>query len=379
MRILFVTNFITEYRRPLFELMARRWDVRFLFYSDGGEWYWRGPVLDIGDLPGRYLPGIWLGRTRVAPGLITEVGREPFDVLISGITGKFSLPTAFAGAKLRRRRFILWTGIWREPDGLMHRATRPLVRSIHRRADAIVTYGRHVSDHLTEQGLDPSKVFVAAQAVDPARFPHGWEPVQPATTRSIWGVEVTGPMVAFVGRLEAAKGPHLLVEAIAVLKAAGTPVTGLLVGDGPMRAELKQMRRELRVEDRVVFAGRVANTELHDVYRSASACIIPSLTTRSFAEPWSLVVNEAMLVGCPVVASSSVGAVRDGLVHHGRTGIVFDEGDVEGLAGAIRRVLHDPEASRTMSEAGLAKVSEYSYEAAVDGFERAIDLATKAL
>jgi glycosyltransferase involved in cell wall biosynthesis len=375
-RILLVQNFITEYRKPLFELMARRWDIRFLFYSDGGEWYWRGPVLDIGDLPGRYLPGIWVGRTRVAPGLIAELARQPFDVLIAIEIGKFTLPMSFAAAKLRRRPFILWAGIWKEPGGLLRRLARPMTRRIYQGADAIVTYGRHVSGHLVEQGVDPSKLFVAPQSVDPSRFPYGWSPIEPDTVQSIGHLRVRGPVVAFIGRLEPQKGPQLLVRAIARLKATGTRVNALLVGDGEMRPQLERMARDLEVQDDVQFAGRVPNDDLRAVYRSAGACVIPSLITQSFAEPWSMVANEAMLVGCPVIASTSVGAVRDGLLRDSETGVVFEEGDVPGLAEAIRSLVGDPETSRKISQAGREAVSEYSYERAVEGFEQAIEFAT---
>jgi glycosyltransferase involved in cell wall biosynthesis len=293
------------------------------------------------------------------------VARGRHDVVIKCINGKAALPLTYVAARLTRRRFVLWTGVWQHPRGLAHRIGRPLVRYIYRHADAVLTYGRHVSRHVAEQGVDPARIVVAAQAVDLTRF-------------SIDGTSAPGPaggQVLFVGRLEAAKGPQLLVEAWPAVVAAGIDARCTLVGEGPLRDALAARIAELGLTDQIRLAGSVPNADLPSVYRGADVTVIPSILTDDFAEPWSLAVNEAMGCGSLVIASTAVGAVRDGLVAGGCTGLTFPWGDVDALAHALIAALGDPRRRRELAAAGHAAVQSYSYAAAADGFARAVAIA----
>ena len=72
------------------------------------------------------------------------------------------------------------------------------------------------------------------------------------------------------------------------------------------------------------------------MYAAADVLVVPSIATRTFREPWGLVVNEAMNQGLPVIASDAVGAVAGGLVRDGRNGLVVRAGDSGALAHAMR-------------------------------------------
>ena len=169
-RVLFVTNVLTHYRRPLFAELSRRLPIRYVFFSDGGEWYWRSGHADPKGLNAVFLGGRWVGRTRVTPRLVSEVTRQPYDVVVASLVGKFALGTSFAGARLRRRPVVLWATLWTHPDTPFHRRTERVTSALYRGADAVVTYGRHVSAHVVANGADPARVFVAPQAVDLTLF-----------------------------------------------------------------------------------------------------------------------------------------------------------------------------------------------------------------
>jgi glycosyltransferase involved in cell wall biosynthesis len=76
------------------------------------------------------------------------------------------------------------------------------------------------------------------------------------------------------------------------------------------------------------------------------------------------VVNEAMLCGCPVVASDKVGAVRD-LIVPGKTGFVYRCGDIQALAGVLRQALGDREQLSAIRSAALARIEAWSPRASV--------------
>ena len=123
-------------------------------------------------------------------------------------------------------------------------------------------------------------------------------------------------------------------------------------------------------------AAQVPNDALPAVYNALDVVVVPSRLVPEFAEPWSLAVNEAMGCGATVVASDAVGAVQDGLVSHDETGLVFPNGDIEALAGALERLAADEGLRHRLARAGHEAVRELTYERAAQAF---VDAAQAAL
>jgi glycosyltransferase involved in cell wall biosynthesis len=345
---LFVTNLLTHYRKPLYEELARRVPVRYVFFSDGGEWYWQGGQATSEAIDAVRPRGFWLGRTRVTPGLVATVLRGRYDVVVTGLVGKFALAASYGGARLRRKPVVLWATLWAHPGTAFHRRTERVTDALYRDADAIVTYGRHVSRHVIERGADPARVFVAPQAVDLTRFARSRGPYD-------------GPVrIAYVGRLEPEKGVPDLLAALRLLDDRGVAYALTVAGKGSIE---------------VPGRGQVANEDLPALYNAADVVVVPSRLVPEFAEPWSLAVNEAMGCGAAVVASDAVGAVQDGLVTHEQTGLVFPHGDVTALADALERLATDEALRRRLAEAGHESVQAFTYEAAAEAFVRASQVA----
>lgn len=349
-RLLFVTNLLTHYRKPLYETLASRTPVRYVFFSDGGEWYWRGEAATSGVLDAVTPRGWWVGRTRVVPGLAVEVLRGRYDVVVASLVGKFALAVSYGGARLRRKPVVLWATLWSHPGTTFHRRTERVTNFLYRDADAIVTYGRHVSRHVVARGADPARVFVAPQAVDLNVFKTDRKPYD-------------GPVrIGYVGRLEPEKGLPDLLAALRLLDDRGIAYRLTVVGDGSLD---------------VPSRGRVPNADLPAVYNDLDVVVVPSRLVPEFAEPWSLAVNEAMGCGAAVVASDAVGAVQDGLVADGETGLVFPHGDVAALADRLVTLACDAGLRKRLGDNGNGAVQAYTYEAAADAFVRAAQAALR--
>ena len=86
--------------------------------------------------------------------------------------------------------------------------------------------------------------------------------------------------------------------------------------------------------------------QVRNFLAAADVCVIPSLRTRSFREPWGLVANEAMNQSTAIIASDEVGAVAGGLVRHERNGLVVKAGDATALAGSPAAPARRPRAAR---------------------------------
>ena len=160
-----------------------------------------------------------------------------------------------------------------------------------------------------------------------------------------------GALLLAVGRLEANKGFHVLIEALARLSAAprGPAWRLVLVGDGPRRGALERQTREAGLGDRVHFAGRLADEAVHRWYGAAKLFVHPTLYEGS-----SLVTLEAMAHACPVVASAA-GGIPD-KVEQGVNGWLVPPGNVDALARAIAGALSNRARLPAMGEAGRAIV-----------------------
>jgi glycosyltransferase involved in cell wall biosynthesis len=135
----------------------------------------------------------------------------------------------------------------------------------------------------------------------------------------------------------------------------------LIAGDGPLRAEMQCRVAALHVPD-VRFAGFLNQSELPSAYAVADAFVLPS----KIHETWGLVVNEAMNFGLPVVVSDKAGCAAD-LVRSGANGLVVPHGDTAALAGAIARLVDEPDTRARFGVVSRRIIDRYSIESCADG------------
>jgi 1,2-diacylglycerol 3-alpha-glucosyltransferase len=144
----------------------------------------------------------------------------------------------------------------------------------------------------------------------------------------------------------------------------------VLLGDGPLRAEVESRIAGLGLTGEVLLPGFRQYHELPAFYGLAGAFVHASAT-----EPWGLVVNEAMAAGLPVLVSERCGCARD-LVRDGVNGFTFDPWDVAQLAGMMHRIAAMTDAQRdAMAAAGRGIIAEWGPERFADGLMRAAELA----
>jgi glycosyltransferase involved in cell wall biosynthesis len=363
-RVAFIDYFATHYRRRLYEELADRMEVDFYFFADERERYWnrRIPLVAAGDFRRIELRRYRVAGEPVMPGLARELSGRRYDAVVKSLNGRLMLPLVYFTSKTRAVPFVLWTGMWYHPQTAFHRASRPLTERLYRTADAIVAYGDHVKRFVVDSGgIDPRKVYVAGQAVEPERF------------RSIRSSPEGSTDVLFVGQFEDRKGVLPLLDAFAAVSDVSAKLR--LVGNGSLEAEVS--RRAAR-DRRVELVGYVPQSALPAELARARCLVLPSVTTKLDREPWGLVVNEAMHAGVPVVATDAVGAAAGGLVRDGRNGFVVPERDVSALTSAMRRLIEDPALARRMGDRGRVDVERFSHRAMADAFEAAVEHAVTA-
>lgn len=249
----------------------------------------------------------------------------------------------------------------------------PLNRSIHSvewwltyEARRVLTCSAYMRWEVTRLfDLPPDKVDVVPNGVDPQRW--ATTPEQVAAARRRWGGG--GPLVLYSGRLVYEKGVHDLLAALPRLRRRHPGIRLVVAGSGPTEAELHALARRLRLGRSVTFAGFVPDAELAGLAAAADCAVVPSVY-----EPFGLVALEAAAAGTPVVVSD-VGGLRE-FVEHGRTGLRFAAGDLDGLADAVGELLADQVLSRRLvRQAGAVLRRDHAWSAVA---ERTVQVYVRA-
>jgi glycosyltransferase involved in cell wall biosynthesis len=178
----------------------------------------------------------------------------------------------------------------------------------------------------------------------------------PAETREKWDIPPDRQVIGIVGRLQPWKGQHVLLHAIAALRADGKDVHGLIVGGNAYNLSpeyeqsLLDLVSSLGLEDCVTMTGHVPDAsgffDLMDVLVCASA-----------GEPFGIALIEAMRAGLPVVSTASGGPAE--IVRHGESGLLVRERTPEAFAQALGVLLDDRQAMSRMGAVGRELVNRH--------------------
>ena len=163
--------------------------------------------------------------------------------------------------------------------------------------------------------------------------------------------------LAYVGEFRHIKGADLLIDAVARLRAEGTPVTLTLGGDGEEFEMLKGQVKRLSLEDAVRFIGHV---KARYGFSKGGLLVVPS---RGDSMPY--VVIEAGAAGIPMIGAN-VGGIPE--IFETLTDALFAPSNVNAMAEAIKSALDDPEATRGRAQALRERIfTHFSQHAMVEG------------
>jgi glycosyltransferase involved in cell wall biosynthesis len=227
------------------------------------------------------------------------------------------------------------------------RRTRLLGRLAARHVGRFCCVSADIADEVVRCGIVAQrKVAVVANGIDVPRFSarDGADEVR----RSL-GIPPGAPVVGTIGRLNEIKRQDSLIRAFVRIQSEAPGARLLLVGDGPLRDDLRRLADGLGVGDAVHFPGYDPEPQ-----RFLGVMDVFALTSRSEGMP--LVVLEAWAAGLPVVASR-VGGLPE-LIDDGRTGLLFDPDDEGALVSALGGLLADADRARRLGAAGFRRVDE---------------------
>ena len=323
-----------QYHTPLYQLMTRRGRVELdvLFLTDDGH----TPVVD----PGFGVPVTWdidLLSGYEHQFLTTSGGHSPAwsrmaclarwisdhdAVVVHGYSNPWMLLAALL-CRTRRVPYLLRGDSvpQGQATGLRRRLRNAVARAVVSASAAGLAIGRLNEEFYRHYGAP--RIIWAPYSVDDERFA-GPPPTSRSELLSRWDLDGHKPVIMFCGKLCPRKRP---LDLCAAAKALTRDVNLVFVGDGVLADEV----RACLPPGSGAVTGFVNQSELPAYYHAADILVLPSE-----AEPWGLVVNEAMAAGVVPVVSDRVGAAPDLVV---AVGEVYPCGDTARLADALSRAL----------------------------------------
>ncbi len=263
---------------------------------------------------------------------------------------------------LGSRVILLWQGISPETGGGRGSHRLRLRKLMARFMDlAICNTGDGVEYLQNLVGISPSRLWhETCEVADRKAFRSS------APTNDDIGAPSKRPAFLFVGRLVPEKGVSTLLQACGVLLQRGfNHFSVLLVGGGAHQEKLRELTRELGIENHVTWKGFVPYEELGACYQACDVFVLPS-----FEDTWGVTVLEAMLFGKPILCSRYAGARE--MVQHGVNGFIFDARDPQELASHMARFISEPGLVRQFGSASEEMISTYTPERTAKIFGSAV-------
>jgi glycosyltransferase involved in cell wall biosynthesis len=319
----------------------------------------RGPLGDsvAGEIPvhSRLLGGKY--DLRILPRLGRLLAAERIDAVV----------TVGAGDKMFWGRLAArWASVpvvcsalhstgWPDGVGRLNRLLTPIT-------DAFIGVAEPHARHLVQrEGFPQEKVRVIPNGVDTDQFRPA---ADVATLRQAMEIPADAPVAGIVAALRPEKNHGLFLQAAAEVTRRIPSAVFLVVGDGPERATLERLARELGLTDNVRFLGSRS-----DVPQILSLLDVFVLTSHNEANPVSIL--EAMSCERPVVATS-VGSIAEA-VREGQTGHLVPPGDRAALVERIVELFENPAAAHRLGRCGREEVlRNWSLERMVTGYENLI-------
>lgn len=239
------------------------------------------------------------------------------------------------------RRRVLVNTCHNMGSRLSNRRLRWLYRLSLARTARVAMVGQQVHDHFVGSGLvKPDRGVVVLNGIPTARYAAGTEARTAA--RATLGLSPDAMLIGSVGRLVALKHHRLLLALMPSLAATCPAVELVLVGDGPLRAELEALADSLGIRDRVHVLG--ARNDVAQLLPALDIFALPSLT-----EGLSIALLEACAAGLAIVATTVGGNPE--IVTDWHTGRLVPPDDGETMRTVLCELLDDPASRKRLGTA----------------------------
>lgn len=202
-------------------------------------------------------------------------------------------------------------------------------------ADKVVTISESLAQQLISLGVEKNKIFIVPNGVDADVFTPEERDEELMNLYDLHGKIVYG----FIGSVTKYEGLDFALKALKRLKQDGEDFHFLLVGDGPVVVELKELVQQLDIAEHVTFVGRVPHDEVKKYYSVIDVFPFPRINAKVCQLVTPLKPYEVMAMG-KLVLVSDIPALKE-MVIEGETGLIFEAENVESLYECMKKAQAD--------------------------------------
>ncbi|MFN2454130.1 MAG: glycosyltransferase family 4 protein [Pyrinomonadaceae bacterium] len=273
-------------------------------------------------------------------------------------------PYQFGSGLLSNARLERTVNAWLEqvnyPEWIetaFHERRHELMRDSAREMTRILANSQFTAGLLEELGVAAERIETLVGGVEAARFRR--PAIDTRSYRRALGLPENAFILLTACRLVAKKGIDLLLHAVKEIETDLPRVQLVIVGDGKHKTKYQNLTRELGIEERVTFAGRVSHDLIHKYYW---CCDLFALTSRVHCNPLTgikdvetmgRVLCEANAAAIPVVASKSGGIPS--IIKHEENGLLFEEDSAKDFIRQVWRIHADCALARHLIQNGTQK------------------------
>jgi glycosyltransferase involved in cell wall biosynthesis len=297
-----------------------------------------------------------------------DFSRQGFDIVIDDVNKiPFFTPLYVREPLLAIAHHLFGKSIFLEAGALaglyVYGAESLLARAYRRVPFAVVS--ESARRELTNKGIPPENLTVITNCISPDLLQTALRLEQSelngASEFSLHDEERVRRrfVIAYFGRLKRYKSVHHLIEAFARIADEFPLAEAHIIGKGDAEPELRAIARKLGLNsperERVRFLGYVPEERKIEMLSSAYCVVNPSLK-----EGWGIVNIEANACGAPVIAANTPG-LRDA-VRHGESGLLYEYGDIDGLAATLRTLMNDATLHRRLRAGALRFARQFDWD-----------------
>ncbi|MDI6808608.1 MAG: glycosyltransferase family 4 protein [Candidatus Eisenbacteria bacterium] len=383
LKVIILHNIINPHVNPLFEAISNLPDISLKVYflsESAKDRKWSvetklpfqyeilsNTVLNLHDRERGLFPFV------INPSIGLKLFKERYDVLVCSGWESPSAYMALLVCKLRKKRFVLWSGTTVNEKSSRWKFTTPFKKLLAAKSDACISYGTLSREFLVSLGAEKRKTFISYNTVDVEYFRDRANSARNERRKILDKLGVSGDssIILYVGQLIQRKGIDHLLKAYGRLRREDTSASLFIVGYGPEERALKEMCIRDNIPD-VHFKSFIDLPDLPEIYAVSAVFVLPSKI-----EVWGLVLNEAMACGLPIITTNTVGASRD-LVEEGVNGFVVCAGDEEALYLGMKTLVSDRPLRERMGRESLRIISGFTYKNVVRGFQDAFEFVNRS-
>ncbi len=268
--------------------------------------------------------------------------------IVHANNGRTSLASALAVRQARKGRFVA-TQHFLDPEHAGHTGVKSAIfHAAHKWVSRYMAHCVAISDAaragVLRRGEAPEQkvttILNGIRPLDPQKLASSTQ------IRAELGITAETPLIVCAARLEREKDVPTLIAAMTEVKAAFPEVRCVIAGQGAQKEMLTAQIHAAGLQDTVQLLG--FRKDAQALIQAGDIFVLPSL-----AEPFGLVILEAMSLGRPVIATDA-GGPRE-IVEQGVTGLLVPPSDPPALAAAIRRLFADRQATQAMGQRGLER------------------------